>query len=227
MQKTIAQSEAVLGRIVLAADAEAGDQRMIAAVPIVSVVDDPLLRAAAGDEEAVNVDGDGGRAAVGAGAAEPPLRPVGQAVAEGLQILGAARQDVDQPRLRGLAGQPLVEGAAIVSIPAGQAEGRIVSQAVEIVLSGVTKCQRVDPFAEQFQERVTDAVLTPRIVKLAGERLAQPQPVIGFPQQDHPAIGREPFVGRRDLDGPLKSRLQKPRMSFTHRVILLVCGTSL
>ena len=101
-----------------------------------------------------------------------------------------------------------------------------MSQAVDIVLGGITQCQRVNPFAEQFRQRVTDAVLTARIVEFTAERLAQPQPVIGFPQQDHPPIGREPFVGRLDLDSPLKSRLQQPRMSFTHRVILPVCGTS-
>ena len=75
-----------------------------------------------------------------------------------------------------------------------------------------TKVRRMGPdaqaLAEEFQQRVANSLRLPRIVHPAGERLTQPEPMIGLAEQHRPAVAGQPIAPRRNLDGPLKGWLQ-------------------
>ncbi len=207
VQEAVAQAAAFLGAVVVAADAEAGHQRRVGDGPVIAVVSAPLLVAADFDREAVDVDRRAAHAAVGTGGANPAIEPVGQRAAKFL-TMGTLRQHVDQPRLRGLAAETLLGRLLAQAVPDRQLEGRVVRQAVQVVLRRVAQRQGVHALAEEFQQRVADPFRLPRIVQAGRQRLAQSQPMIGLAEQHRPAVASQPIAPRRNLDGPLKRRLQ-------------------
>ena len=136
------------------------------------------------------------------------VEPVAERFAHRFAIAAVVGQDVDQPRLCRLTAEPLLGGLVSVAVPDGQLQGRVVAQAVQVVLGRVAQTQGIHAQAEQLQLRVADSILAPRIDQAGRQRLHQPQPMIGLAEQDRPAIRSQPIVPRCNLDGPLKRRLQ-------------------
>ncbi|MDA1049165.1 MAG: hypothetical protein O3C40_01625 [Planctomycetota bacterium] len=57
-----------------------------------------------------------------AGGPQMPLARLGEHVAQRRAVAGCERQDIDQPRLRRLAGEPFVDGLVAGAIPSGFTE---------------------------------------------------------------------------------------------------------
>jgi len=129
------------------------------------------------------------------------------------------RQRVEQPRLRGLAGLPLVDRRRATRVPRRQFHGRIVSQPVDVVLRRVAQRQRVHPLPQQLDHLVANAIAPPRIEQLPGQMLDQPQPMIGLPQQQQAGVRRDALVGCANLHRTVKIRLEEPNPGFTHGVV--------
>jgi len=92
------------------------------------------------------------------------------------------REDVQQSGLRGLAGESFFQRLFTRPIPGGQLHGRIVGQAVGIVLGRVAQRQTVQSLAHEFDQLVANPVWSPWIDELAGQMFGQTQPMIGFAQ---------------------------------------------
>ena len=134
VQEAVSQTVSVLHAVVLAGHRVAGQQRMIDGVAVVPVVGGAGLPSVHDDWKAVDVDGHPACGVVASGGTEMTLAGVGQRVAQRRPIAGRERQQIDQPRLRGLTGQALVERLLAGTIPSGQLHGRIMGQAIGVVL---------------------------------------------------------------------------------------------
>jgi hypothetical protein len=136
------------------------------------------------------------------------LTGLAQRVAQRRAVARREREDVDQTRLGGLTGQALIERLLARTIPSGHLHGRVVSQAVGVVLGGVTQRQAIDAFAQQFDQLIANQVLVTRIVQPLGQPLADAEPMIGLTQQDQAPVGCDPIITRLHLDRPVKTRLE-------------------
>ncbi len=208
VQKTVAQPMAFLHAVVAAGHAVAGHQRMIDRVAIVAVVGGARLLAVDLNRKAVDVDRDASRFVVAAAGAEMPMATLGQAVAQCCTIRRAVGEDVDQPRLRRLTGQTLVERLLAAAVPNGQLHRRIVRQAIGVVLCGVAHRQRVNTLTQQLDQFVADQILPPRIVKLPCQVLGDAQSMIGLAQQQQAAVARDSLIAGHDLDRAIETRLE-------------------
>ena len=110
--------------------------------------------------------------------------------------------------MRGLAGQSFVQRLFARPIPGRHLHGRVVGQAVGVILRRIARGQSIDSLAQQFDELITDSILPPGIAQPIGQRLGDPQSMIGFPQQEQAGVGRKPVVGRQNLDGTVETRFE-------------------
>ena len=150
VQEAVSQAMSLVHAVVVAGHRVTGDQRMINGVFIVTVICGAGLVAMHKDGEAVDVDGDLPRGMVASLRAEVPLARIGQRIAQSVPVAGFARENVEQSRLRGLAGHSFVERSVAGPVPGRHLHGRIVRHAVGVVLRRVSGRQRIDPLAQQF-----------------------------------------------------------------------------
>jgi len=97
--------------------------------------------------------------------------------------LGLAGQSIDQPPVRRLAGQTLLEDPLAGPVPDGELHGRIVGQRVGVVLIGVPEGQGVEVLAEKLDLLVADAIRAARIVQAGGQVRGEAEPVIDLAKQ--------------------------------------------
>jgi hypothetical protein len=160
------------------------------------------------DRKAVDVDRHAPRGMIAAGRAEMTFARFGETVAERGAVARRERENVDQPRLRRLTGQPFVERLFAAAIPDGQLHRRIVRQTVGVVLRGVAQRQSVQAFAQQLDQFVANQLLPPRVEQPRGQMFGDAQPMIGLAQQQRAAVGSDPLVGSVHLDSAIESRLE-------------------
>jgi len=115
------------------------------------------------NRKAVDVQRDASRRRVAAGGAKMTHATFGQAVTQRGAVDRVIAQRVQQPRLRGLARQPLIDRCRAACIPSGQLHRRIMGQTIGIVLCRVAQRQTVQSLAQQLDQFVTNSVGPPRI----------------------------------------------------------------
>ncbi len=208
MHEAVSQAITFVHGVVIAGHRVAGDQRMVDRIAVVAVVCRARLMAVHLDRKAVDVHRDVPRGMVAAGGPQMPLARLAQRIAEGRQIAAGARQDVDQPRLRGLAGHSLVERLLAGTVPGGQLHRRVVSQAIGVVLSTVAEGQGIHPLAHQLDQLIPNQVLPAWIMQPSGQPFGDAQPMIGLAQQKQAAIRRDPIIAGPHLDRPVERRLE-------------------
>jgi hypothetical protein len=220
VDEPVAQPSALPRIVVIARHREAGHQGMIHRGMIMAVVGGPRLIAVDFQGKAVDVDRAPPHRVI---AARPqvPLDPICQGPSHHLQIVPHVGHHVQQPRLRGLARQPLRQHLLARTIPGRHPHRRIMGQPVEIVLGPIAQRQAIDPLPQQLRDPIADQVLVPWVGQLLCQRVNQPQTMIGFPQQDGSAVRGETIVTSLDLDGPIERRLEKRPFAFTHGMNLL------
>ena len=169
VNETIAQSHAVARAVVVPADREAGDQRMVDRFFVVVVVESSRLAAMHCDRETVNVDGRSHDSvvAVATGAAQVTVRPVEQTTPQRFLILFEIRQPIDQPRLSRLTGESLFDDFFSTSIPSRHPHRGIVCQSIEIILMLTPHRHCIESFAKEFRGGVANAIWTTRIEEFA------------------------------------------------------------
>jgi hypothetical protein len=149
------------------------------------------------------------------------MNPLPRRPPQHLQVPAVVRQQIEQPRLRGLAGQTLLQYPLTWTIPSCHPQGRIMRQAIQVVLGTITQRQAVDPLPQQFTQRITNQVRLSRVRQLTCQRISQSQAMIGFPQQQRSAVRGESIVASLDLDSTIERGLEKRPFAFTHHVNLL------
>ena len=218
MHKALAQPQAILKAVVVAAHRVAGHQRMKDLLVIVAVVLDPRLCAVSLNRKAVDVDGDAPCGMVVARGPQMTARPIGQRLAEDLGIRFVVSQSRQQSRLGGLAGQPLFLCSLARTIPSGHSHGRIMGQLVHVVLGVVALGHGVQAFAEQFHQGIADAIRMAAVVQLGGQRLRQAQAMIGLPQQQRSRVAGQPILSAPHLHRTIERGLKQQLLAFTHQM---------
>ena len=222
MEESIVQAMAFASAVVIAIDREAGNLRMVNRVAIVTVVTAPLLPTVNHDRKTIDVDGGShhGVIARGAGTAQVAMRPIEETVSNRLTVFRKVGQPIDESRLRGLAGKPLLEHFFARPTPSGHPHRRIVREAVEVVLVFVAEREGIQPFTQQFRGGVANPLWIARIGGLFGQRFDQPKLVIEFSQQDSTSVQSNSLLGCLSFDRPIEFRFKESTLSFNHRVIL-------
>ena len=222
MEEAVSQAMTFASAVVIAIDREAGNLRMVNRVAIVTVVTAALLLTVNHDRKAIDVDGGShhGVIARGARTAQVAMRPIEQAVAKCLTVFRKVGQPIDQSRLRGLTGKPLLEHFFARTIPSGHPHRRIVGEAVEVVLVFVAEGEGIQPFTQQLRGGVANLLWIARIGELFGQRFDQPKLVIEFSQQDSTGVRSDSLLARLNFDRPVEFRFKESTLRFTHRVIL-------
>ena len=218
VDEALTQSQAFLKAVVIAAHRVAGDQGVKHLFLIVAVVLRARLSAVGLNRKAVDVDRDPPRGMVVARGPQVTPRPVGQRLAELLDVGFEVSQGVEQARLRGLAGQPLLLHALARAVPGGQPQGRIVGQLVHVVLGVVALGQRVEAFAEQFHQLIAGTVRIAAIVESGGQRAGQVEAMIRLAQQQHSGVTGQAILPAPHLHGAIESGLEQRLFAFTHEV---------
>ena len=149
MDEAVAQAVAFAGAVVIAMHTEAGDLRMVNRVAIVTVVAAALLLAVNHDWKAIDVDGGPHHGVISTTARAPQvaMRPIEETTSERFKVFREG-QPIDQSRLCGLTGEPLLEHFFTGSIPCRHPHRRIVREAVEVILVFAAQRQGVDPFPQ-------------------------------------------------------------------------------
>ena len=226
MDEALPQPQAVLKAIVIAAHRVAGHQRMKDLFVIVAVVLYSRLGAVGLNRQAVDVDGDPPRGVVVAGGPQVTARPIGQRLPQSLGVGFVVSQGREQPRLRGLAGQPLLLHPLARPIPSGQPHGRIVGQLVYVVLGVVALGHGIQAFAEQFHQGIADVIGMATVVELGGQRLGQTEAVIGLAQQQRSRIAGQAILPAAHLYRTIERRLKQQLLAFTHKLPPFDCSGS-
>ncbi len=224
MQKAVAQSVAVSRAVVRAGHRVASHQRMIHGLLVITVVRGTGLLAIHLNGKAVDVHGYAPRrrplrGARAAGGPQMPLARIGEHIAQRRPVAGSERQDIDQPRLRRLAGEPFLDGLVAGAVPSGHLHRGIMRQAVGVVLGGVAEGESIHAFAKEFDELIASDVLLARIFEAGGQRLGEPEAMIGFSEEDETTVGGDPVIAGEHLDGAVERGFPKGLFSFTHCVI--------
>jgi len=217
MNEAIAQSIAFTRAVVVAAGAQARDQRMIDRLLVVAVVAGSVLFAMHFDGEAVDVN----RGPFDATASRSDhvfLDALGQSVSDRFEVTCLFGQDADQSGLSGLACQSFIGDGIACAIPDSGAKRRVMGESVNIVLSRAAHGHGKDAFTNQFVDQVAYAVGTPWVADVLGDLIEQTKPMLGLAEQDDSGMGGDSMIGRLNFDGAIELGLEKATLVFTHRV---------
>ena len=130
---------------------------MIDRLSVIAVVVGSMLLPVNFDGKAVNVDGCLTNA-TSSGSQNMLLHAASQSTSQCLEVGRVVCKDRNQARLRGLTGQSFVDDLIAGSIPDSRSKGRVVSQSINIVLSGTSDGHGKDTFADQFIDRIANTV---------------------------------------------------------------------
>jgi hypothetical protein len=176
----------------------------------------PRLTAVHLDGHRVDVHRTGGDLSAGAAGPLVMADRFGQGFPDRLQAGREVGDAADEPSVGGLTAQAFVQDLLARAIPNGHLHGRIVGQAVDVVLMGIAQGQGVQVVAKQFGVRVTAAAGIAGTDQPRGQVSRQPQAVIGLAEEDGPGVGGDAGIGLTDLDGLVKRGGEHTSMCFTH-----------
>ena len=208
VQKAVAHAVSLAHAVVGAGHRVAGHQRMVHGLLVITVVRSAGLLAIHLDGKAVDVDGHAPRRMIAAGGPQMPLARIGEYIAQRRPVAGSERQDIDQPRLCRLAGEPLIDRLVAGAVPGCHLHRRIMRQAVGVVLRGVAERESIQAFAKKLDELITSEVLLAWIFEAGGQRLGEPETMIGFSEQNETTVRGDPVITGEHLDGAVERGFQ-------------------
>jgi hypothetical protein len=113
------------------------------------------------------------------------------------------------------------EGSAATS----QLEGRIIPEGFGVVGVFVAGGNLVDALADEVEEGVLNAVLSPGVVAAVGDGLGEPKGAVEVSQEEEAAVGGEGAAGEIDMDGfARQQRKVEHRLRIRHRRMFPFCA---
>jgi hypothetical protein len=136
--------------VVVAFGREPGHEGVVHRLLVVPAVGRARLVAVGLDPQAVDIEGPPHDGVVLPDGAQVPLHPNGERRAQPLEVALVVREDIEEPGLRWLTGEPLVENAFARSVPHRHPEDGVVREEVHVITYTVVQGEAVDPLPQEF-----------------------------------------------------------------------------